>query len=334
MRCRRMMSRGDGVKLMQGDCLELMREIPDGSVDMVLCDLPYGTMERAGTGTDREVLKSCGWDKRLDDHAPFNEYVRIVKPCGKIVLFCMEPLTSRIVMDHNAGISYCQKAVWIKNVHGNPLSSKSALLNRFEDIVILQKDSYDRENAHPLRKYFMQEKEKCGLSNAELKNLLGNQMASHYFTGGFQFCIPSAENYKKLQSTGRFCMSYEEIKTVDREWRKGRKQTFNLVDGEKSKSNVFTYPKDSGSYHPTQKPIALLEYLIKTYTNPGDTVLDNCMGSGSTDVACVNTGRDFIGIELDPGYFETACRRIEEAQAQCRRNAGWRQLHDGERSRD
>ena len=96
--------------------------------------------------------------------------------------------------------------------------------------------------------------------------------------------------------------------------RSGRTQTFNLRDGEKSKSNVFVYPKDSGSYHPTQKPVALLEYLIRTYTNDGMTVLDNCMGSGSTGVACVNTGRKFIGMELDPGYFETAKRRIEEAQ--------------------
>lgn len=139
-------------------------------------------------------------------------------------------------------------------------------------------------------------------------------MASHYFTGGLQFAIPSAENYKKLQSTGRFQKPYEEIKTIDRQWREGRKQTFNLIDGEKSKSNVFTYPKDSGSYHPTQKPVALLEYLIRTYTNDGETVLDNTMGSGSTGVACVNTNRDFIGIELDEGYFEIAKQRIESAQ--------------------
>lgn len=303
------------VQLLQGDCLELMKYIPDGSVDMVLADLPYGTMENAGAGTDREVLKSCGWDKPLDHKALFDEYTRIVKPCGKIVCFSMEPLTSTLVTDHNAGVDFCQKAVWIKNVHGNPLSSKSALLSRFEDILIFQKDSYDRENGHPLRHYFLAEKEKCGLENAEINELIGTKsMASHYFTSGFQFAIPSADNYKKLQSTGFFQKPYEEIKEIDRAWRAGRKQTFNLLNGEKSKSNVFTYQKDGGSYHPTQKPVALLEYLIRTYTNDGETVLDNTMGSGSTGVAAVNTGRSFIGMELDPGYFETACKRISEAE--------------------
>lgn len=304
---------------MCGDCLELMRDILDGSVDMVLADLPYGTMENAGAGTDREVLKRCGWDKPLDHKRLFDEYTRITKPCGKIVLFSMEPLTSVLITDHNAGLSFSQRAVWIKNVHGNPLSSKTALLSRFEDICIFQKDSYDRENGHPLRKYFLDEKRKCGLENTEINRLLGTKsMASHYFTSGFQFTIPSAENYKKLQSTGFFQKPYEEVKKIDRTWRLGRKQTFNLLDGEKSKSNVFTFPKDSDSYHPTQKPVSLLEYLIRTYTNEGETVLDNTMGSGSTGVAAVNTGRSFIGMELDPGYFETARRRIEEAQEQLR----------------
>ena len=308
-----------GVLLMQGDCLELLKDIPDGSVDMVLCDLPYGTMENAGAGTDREVLKSCGWDKPIDTLALFDAYTRITKPCGKIVLFSMEPLTSKLITKHNAGVSFSQKAVWIKNVHGNPLSSKSALLSRFEDICIFQKDSYDRENGHPLRKYFLEEKAKSGLENSDINRLLGTKsMASHYFTSGFQFSVPSPENYSKLQSTGFFQKPYEVIKAIDRKWRHGRKQTFNLLDGENSKSNVFTYPKDSGSYHPTQKPVSLLEYLIRTYTNEGETVLDNCMGSGSTGVACVNTGRDFIGMELDPGYFEIAKQRIEEAQAQAR----------------
>ena len=305
------------VDLRLGDCLELMKDIPDGSVDLVLTDPPYGTMENAGIGTDREVLKSCGWDKPLDHKALFDEYTRIVKPCGKLVVFSMEPLTSAIITNHNAGINFCQRAVWIKNVHGNPLSSKSALLSRFEDICIFQKDSYDRENGHPLRRYFLAEKERSGLENAEINKLLGTKsMASHYFTSGFQFSIPSAENYKKLQSTGFFQKPYEEIKEIDRAWRAGRNQTFNLLDGEKSKSNVFTYQKDSGSYHPTQKPVALLEYLIRTYTNDGETVLDNCMGSGSTGVACVNTNRNFIGIEIDDGYFNIAKKRIEEAQEQ------------------
>lgn len=303
------------MQLFQGDCLELMKEIPDGSVDMVLADPPYGVMRKSTHDLKGWQNKNIQWDNLIDNDLLFDQYARIVKPCGKILLFSTEPLTSYMIQNHNAGLNFCQRAVWIKNANGNPLSAKSALLSWFEDICIFQKDSYDRENSHPLRQYFLDEKQASGLENAEINSLLGTKsMASHYFTGGFQFAIPSAENYKKLQSTGRFQKPYEEIKTIDRQWRENRKQTFNLLDGENSKSNVFTYPKDSGSYHPTQKPVALLEYLIRTYTNDGETVLDNTMGSGSTGVACVNTNRNFIGYELDEGYFEIAKQRIESAQ--------------------
>lgn len=300
-------------ELWHGDCLELMKDIPDGSVDLVLCDLPYGTMKNAANGTDRKVLQSCKWDKPLEESVLFAEYVRILRPCGKAVLFSMEPLTSNLITKANAGLPFTQKLVWIKNVHGNPLSSKSAFLSRYEDICVFQKDSYDRENSHPLRQYFLEERKKCGLSSNEIEKLLGNKMSSHYFTKGFQFCLPSLQNYKKLQQNGCFVRDWFEMKTIDEQWRKGRKQTFNLLDGEKSKSNVLEYSKDSGSYHPTQKPVSLLEYLIKTYTNENNLVVDNCMGSGSTGVACVNTNRRFIGIELDKEYFNTAKKRIEEA---------------------
>jgi site-specific DNA-methyltransferase (adenine-specific) len=303
----------NNIELWQGDCLELMKDIPDGSVDMVLCDLPYGTMEHAGSGTDREVLKSCGWDKEIDRDQLFNEYVRILRPSGKSVLFSMEPLTSQLVTANNPGLGFSQRLVWIKNVHGNPLSSKSAFLSRFEDICVFSRDTYDREGSHPLRDYFMQEKEKSGLSSSDFQKILGNQMASHYFTNGFQFCVPSERNYKILQSTGYFQKPYDELKVIDRKWKQRRRQTFNLLDGEKSKSNVLKFSKDTGSYHPTQKPVLLLEYLIRTYTNEGETVLDNCMGSGSTGVACVNTNRHFIGIELDEVYFNIAKERIEKS---------------------
>ena len=139
-------------------------------------------------------------------------------------------------------------------------------------------------------------------------------MASHYFTNGFQFCVPSERNYKILQSTGYFQKPYDELKVIDRKWKQRRRQTFNLLDGEKSKSNVLKFSKDTGSYHPTQKPVLLLEYLIRTYTNEGETVLDNCMGSGSTGVACVNLKRNFIGMELEEKYFKIAEERINNAR--------------------
>ena len=147
-------------------------------------------------------------------------------------------------------------------------------------------------------------------------------MANHYFTNGMQFAIPSKKHYEELQKTGFFKREYADIKAefdsfqkkLLNEKSKKYPSVFNL-NGEKSKSNVFEYKKDGNGYHPTQKPVALLEDLIQTYSNEGDTVLDFTMGSGSTGVACINTGRDFIGIELDPTYFDIAQKRIQAAQA-------------------
>ena len=146
-------------------------------------------------------------------------------------------------------------------------------------------------------------------------------MASHYFTNGSQFTVPTKSNYEKLQKTGFFKADYEKLKEIHERWQRENidkmnslyPSIFNLWQGGSQKSNVLEYPKDSGGYHPTQKPVALLEDLVQTFSNPGDTVLDFTMGSGSTGVACVNTGRDFIGIEIDPVYFEIAKRRIQEA---------------------
>ena len=133
-------------------------------------------------------------------------------------------------------------------------------------------------------------------------------MASHYFRAGCQFVLPTKEKYEKLQTTGFWKRPYDELKEKTM-------PVFNLWQGGKSKSNVLEYKKDNDGYHPTQKPVALLEDLIQTYSNEGNTVLDFTMGSGSTGVACVNTNRHFIGIELDEGYFNIAKKRIEEAYA-------------------
>ena len=138
-------------------------------------------------------------------------------------------------------------------------------------------------------------------------------MASHYFTSGTQFSLPTRENYEKLQTAGCFTRNWDELKQVDEQFNERFRSVFNLWQGGRQKSNVLEYPKDSGGYHPTQKPVLLLEDLIKTYSNEGNTVLDFTMGSGSTGVACVNTNRKFIGIELDGGYFNIAKKRIEEA---------------------
>ncbi len=193
----------------------------------------------------------------------------------------------------------------------------------FEDIVLFRKNYRvcDRHGEDPTRKYMLEELQKSKMTIKQVNYLIGSvSQAQHYFTGGMQFEIPTKTKYKLLQSAGYFQMSYEELKKEHEEYQQklieeSKQQypsTFNL-NGLNSKSNIFEYSKDNDGYHPTQKPVALLEDLVLTYSNEGETVLDSCMGSGSTGVACVNTNRDFIGIELDENYFNIAQKRINQA---------------------
>ena len=196
-----------------------------------------------------------------------------------------------------------------------------------------------------LRQYFYDEKVKGGFTNKQVNEMLGyattgSGMAGHYFKKDKeQFVIPNKKDYEKLQETGYFQKPYEEVeelysgglnkKTYNPQMREGKKYTAKQGRGSEvygNKDNAVTtvnngtrYPitvlefaRDKDKYHPTQKPVALLEYLIKTYTLEGETVLDNCMGSGSTGIACINTKRNFIGIEMDDKYFEIAKKRIED----------------------
>ena len=316
------------VDLRLGDCLELMKDIPDGSVDLVLTDPPYGTIrgiEKSRASKDCGY-RACDWDEVIPTDQMFAELSRVLRQNGKAILFAQEPYTSTLVKSAIPSLPFLYRAMWYKNTAGNILGAKSAMVNRFEDICIFgsiyRKSHYQAE--HPLREYFKAEKEKSGLSNKKINEILGNGMASHYFTNGEQFLCPTEQMYKKLQTTGFFERPYEEIKKIDslyvqeiyKKMNIENPQVFNLWQGGKSKSNVLEYKKDNGGYHPTQKPVALLEDLIQTYSNEANTVLDFTMGSGSTGVACVNTNRNFIGIELDEGYFNIAKKRIEEAQEQ------------------
>ena len=289
------------IELWQGDCLELMKNIPDGSVDLVLTDPPYGTMK--GAALDGWKSQTTEWDTAIDPVKIFEQISRILRPNGKAVLFSQEPYTSRLITSAIPSLPFAYRAMWYKNVHANALLAKSAMVSRYEDICIFSCSKGGGEVAE----YMKSELEKSGLKVKEINKLLGTStMASHYFRAGCQFVLPTKEKYEKLQTTGFWQRPYEELKekTIP---------VFNLWQGGKSKSNVLEYKKDNDGYHPTQKPVALLEDLIQTYSNEGNTVLDFTMGSGSTGVACVNTNRRFIGIELDDGYFEIAKKRIEEA---------------------
>lgn len=323
--------------LYNGDCLELMKNIPDGSVDMVLCDLPYGTTQNA-------------WDCKLDCHSLWEEYKRVLKKGGIVALFAQPPFDKVLGCSNLEWLKY--ELIWIKNRATGHLNSKKAPLKAHENILVFYQtysEAYDTtEMFENLKRYMISEKEKCGLSSAEIQNLLGSYMASHYFSEKSQFSIPTEVAYKKLQTTGWFRVPYKVIKEeYERERitsykcvntynpqglikkriktiRKGRDNGSNygksdkdaIQENENFPTDILVFDVEKKTVHPTQKPVPLLEYLIKTYTNPGETVLDNCMGSGSTGVACINTGRDFIGIELDKGYFDIAKERIEKASAQ------------------
>ena len=301
------------IELWQGDCLELMKDIPDRSVDMILTDPPYGTIKNKPT-TWKEG--TTDWDITLPTKLMFDEFSRVLRPNGRCILFCQEPYTTELITNTIPSVPFSYRAIWVKNVAGNHLKANKAMLNMYEDILIFNKIVREETTDHPLRSLFLNELNKSGKSKKDAINLIGSS-ASHYFTSGLQFRMPTKEKFELLCKNNFISLDFNECSAINenyliRRYSKIAKQTpsvFNLWEGGKSKSNILKYAKDKDKFHPTQKPVALLEDLIKTYTNEGD-VVDNCMGSGSTGVACVNTNRNFIGIELDKHYFEIAQARI------------------------
>jgi site-specific DNA-methyltransferase (adenine-specific) len=300
------------VKLLHGDCLELMKEIPDGSVDMILCDLPYGTMK--GAGLDGWDWTKTAWDQRLNTDVLFANYERILRENGMIILFSQEPYTSELRKLNHLNIDFAYPLVWKKDHFANALISKKAPVSYFEDLSVFYK-KYDFQNLNPLRKYSADLMKWLGASKKQIVDAIG-QKADHFFrVESTQYKLCTQSTYDDLIQTLHIdtwegFKTYADLAAVNSKFQR----VFNLPDGQKFIGNVLEYRKDYQGLHPTQKPVALLEHLVKTYTNPGDLVLDNCMGSGSTGVACVNTGRRFIGMELDQGYFDIAVNRITEAE--------------------
>ena len=318
------------VDLRLGDCLELMKNIPDGSVDLVLTDPPYGTMKNAPIDSWLNRGEKTEWDTAIEPVKIFEQISRILRQNGKAILFSQEPYTSRLITSTIPSLPFAYRAVWYKNVSGNSLMAKSAMVNRFEDICIFAKPcpKHDFCGENPLREYFARVYEFIGKTKKEIMQIIG-QKADHCFRlNSSQYSLCTQRTYQELidvfglDKMDGFC-EWEKLKPIQEEYQEANRRNiaekypsvFNLWQGGKSKSNVLEYKKDNDGYHPTQKPVALLEDLIQTYSNEGNTVLDFTMGSGSTGVACVNTNRNFIGIEIDEGYFNIAKKRIEEAYA-------------------
>ena len=236
------------IELIKGDCLEVMKDIPDKSIDMILCDVPYGTT-------------ACKWDSVIPFEPLWEQYNRIIKDNGAIVLFGSEPFSSALRMSNIKKYKYDLK--WQKDQGSDFMLAKKKPLKDYEDIMVF----YKKQPTHnpQMREGFKK----------WTKKDTGNNIIGH---------LGKQEKSQIKQSIGdkRYPIS------------------------------ILKFNRIRNGLHPTQKPVELLEWLIKTYTNEGETVLDNCMGSGSTGVACINTNRKFIGIEKDDKYFEIAYNRINE----------------------
>lgn len=296
--------------LYNGDCLIESDKIESGTVDLILTDLPYGVVKMKESAGNYKVLNTAEtWDKAIEPKSIYEIANRILRKNGKMILFSQEPYTSRMITEAIPNVPFCYRAVWEKNDFANGLGVNKAMVSFYEDILIFSK-IHDLERSHPLINYFMSELQKTGMNQSDINKLLCNKMGGHYFTNGVQFCIPTETNYNKLQETGYFQKPYSEIKEIDNQFKNKFASTFNLWEGNKYKSNILKYRKDYNGYHPTQKPVLLLEDLIKTFSNENDLVVDLTMGSGSTGVACNNTNRDFIGIEMSEQYFNIAQKRI------------------------
>ena len=236
------------VTIKQGDCLEKMKDIPDKSIDMILCDLPYGTT-------------ACKWDVVIPFEPLWEQYERVIKDNGAIVLFGSEPFSSYLRMSNIKNYKY--DWVWDKKLGTGFLNSKKQPLRRIENIIVFYK------------------KQCCY----------------------YPIMRKGVKRFKGHKGNHSLDKIYSDYKAT------------NVINDEYYPTSIleFSNAVKTGKLHPTQKPVSLLEYLIKTYTLEGETVLDNCMGSGSTGVACINTKRNFIGIEKDDKYFEVAKKRIADA---------------------
>lgn len=302
------------VNLYKGDCLTEHERIESGSVDLILCDPPYGTVEGLGDGVSNHGMKGkTAWDMALDPSDLFEIANRILRRNGKLVLFSQEPYTSRLITEAIPNLPFNYRMIWEKDHFANSLIAKKAPVSYYEDILVFSKE-HDTDGLHPLRDYFAEVLEYIGKSLRQINEDLGHRRAEHSFyitSTQFSLCTESTyveliEHYGINRMVG--FMPYEDLREIDSKY----DSIFNLPTGSKYKSNILRYKKDYDGYHPTQKPVALLDDLIRTYSNEGDHVVDLTMGSGSTGVAAVKAGRRFTGIELSDEYFGIAERRISE----------------------
>ena len=297
--------------LLFGDCLIESDKIETGSVDLILTDLPFGVVKMKENAGNYKVLNTAEqWDKVIDTDKIMRIANRILRINGKMLLFAQQPFTTELINKQIANLPHSYNLIWEKNDFANGLGVNKACVSFYEDIVLFSK-KHDFEGLHPLRPYFKKIMEFIGLNKKAIVEQIG-QSADHCFrVDSSQFSLCTEKTYNKLIDLFAIdkMSGFREYDDISNET-DGLNSTFNLWEGNKYKSNILKYKKDYNGYHPTQKPILLLEDLIKTFSNENDLVVDLTMGSGSTGVACKNTNRSFIGIEKDENYFKIAEQRI------------------------
>ena len=289
-------------------------KIESGSVDLILTDLPYGTVKGLGNSRVAKEKKYnvSEWDITIDTDQVMQIANRILRKNGKMILTANQPFTTELISKAIPNLPHSYNMYWDKMHFANCLVSNKAPVSYIEDVLVFSK-KYDVENLHPLRTYFGNVLSFIGLKKKNVIEAIG-QRADHVFRiKSSQFELCKKETYLALITEYRInnmdgFLNYSELEKINER----HTSTFNLWEGNKYKSNILKYKKDYDGYHPTQKPVLLLEDLIKTFSNENDLVVDLTMGSGSTGVACMNTNRDFIGIELDENYFKIAEERIEK----------------------
>jgi DNA modification methylase len=321
-------------KIHLGDCLNLMPSIPSKSIDMILCDLPYGTT-------------ACEWDSIIDMGKLWQEYERVIKDNGAIVLTAQGMFGAKLMTYREKWFNH--DYVWVKNMHSNFALVGIQPLRVFENVLVFRpprKDDIERAFNKELRAYFKQVNEFIGLNRSQIEKVIGHKGYHHSYGGNAsQFELCTKETYDQLIQCFKIdqmegFLNYDTLQSMKEEFHdpytfnfdnRVKKQIFSKRNNfgadiygnlDKIKDTEFiikryeNYPRNTLYFdreqgqHPTQKPVALFEYLIRTYSNENEVILDNCSGSGTTAIACMNTNRRFICIERDETYHKKSLERL------------------------
>ena len=301
------------IEVLYGDCTEEHIWIEDGAVDLIASDLPYGTVK--GMTLKGQDQDTHSWDEAIDPDKVFAIANRVLRKGGRALFFCQEPYTSALMRAAPANLIFNYRLIWVKDSFGNNLLVNKAPAGYYEDILVFTK-RHDLLKLHPLRAYFSQVFQYIGGTKREILNRIGGR-AQHVFSfDTTQFSLCTRETYELLtESYFLECLegfkTYDELLPEEVSFREKYAQVFNLWEGKAHKSNVLYYPKDPKSKHPTQKPLALMQDLVQTFSNKGDLVVDLTAGYGTTAVACETTGRNAIIIEKALNWYQAILERLK-----------------------